>query len=440
MDITCQYCGTVAADRVMCPNCRRRMQPAGSDPATPPAAYPAQPPAYPGPPPASPVPAADSTPPSSGYGVPPTRGPWGGPLKPAVLFDRAATVKISRPSVGFRLILAIPVVVLVAAMQIAALFVTIVAWFAAVFTARVPVGMYNFTSYVAAYNTRLTAYVCLIVDKWPTLSSDDPYPVVVRFPGPERLNRAAVIFRLVLLIPAAIVTNIVQYGIAVLAFPFWLIILIAGRVPEPIFNCQTAAVRYQTRVLAYYLLLTSAYPAGLFGDGVEAADHPGPHRAELEAPRTSTGGKRLLVVLIIAGVAGSTVYSLFVAVPPIRSLVRQFVAEDKLSSAYDKVHLDAQSSCAAGPGQLNCLQAFDANELSQVRQFDATVAGIDFPSDAAGEELALRLQTGALIDEYTRLLNAQSFPDYQRVETVLPTAIQQFEEAENALDDYLLGN
>ena len=49
-------------------------------------------------------------------------------------------------------------------------------------------------------------------------------------------------------------------------FVTWLIVLIAGRMPRPLHEALAAALRYQTRVIGYFLMLTARYPGGLFGD------------------------------------------------------------------------------------------------------------------------------------------------------------------------------
>lgn len=295
MQITCQHCGAIATDRVMCPSCGRRMQPAATTtPEPPPPSHP--PPAAPSYPAA--LPPFYPLPPSS-----PTTGPWGGPLVPVVLFDREVTRRISRLSVGFRLILAIPTILISLFLSIAGLVVAVVAWFAAVFTARVPVGLYNFLGYVTAYVLRAASYLALLTDRWPSVSSGDPYPVAIRYPGPERLNRAAVVFRLILIVPAYIVNGVVNSGLTALLFPFWLILLVLGRSPEPVFDAASAATRYQTRVTAYLFLLTSAYPTALFVSDLEKPEAPLPSRPELVPPRPSTGGRRLLIALVVIGAA-----------------------------------------------------------------------------------------------------------------------------------------
>jgi hypothetical protein len=304
----------------------------------------------------------------------------------------------------------------------------------------VPDGLYNFIGYVVGYNLRVSAYLTLLTDKWPTLSADEPYPVVIRYPGPERLNRAAVIFRAILVIPAYVLSGFVGTGILILLVPFWLITMVAGRVLNPIFDSAAATVRYQTRLQVYLLLLTSGYPAELFVSEREDPRPPVEQRPELLPPQRSTGGRRLLVTIIVLGVIGQAVQFAFESLPTIVSAFRDIIAESDLSDAYDNVHLDTPASCPAGPGQLRCLQADDTVKVDELRVFDSKLAGLDVSTDSTPYVAVLRTDTQLLISDYQRLIEASTPSTYRRDATLLPVVIAQFEEAEQALDDQLLGN
>jgi len=374
------------------------------------------------------------------YPLPQQHGPWGGPLKPTVLFDRAATQKVSRLSVGFRAILAIPTIIILVVLLIGLFFAAIAAWLAAVFTARVPVGLYNFIGYVVGYNLRVNAYLSLLTDKWPTLSADEPYPAVIRYPGPERLNRAAVFFRFILIIPAYFVSGFVGSGLVILLIPFWLITVIAGRLMNPIFDSASAVVRYQTRVQAYLLLLTSAYPSDLFVSEREDPRGPVEQRPELLPPQRSAGGRRLVIAMIVAGVISQGVQFTFRSLPPIIHSFRNFEAEDTLSTAYDNVHVKELANCPPGPGELHCLQLDASVKIAQLGEFDSKVAGLHVTDDAKPYVAVLLTDIQSLTRDYQRLTEARTLADYRRQEALLPLAIGQFDEAENALDDVLLGN
>ena len=141
--------------------------------------------------------------------------------------------------------------------------------------------------------------------------------MLVRPPG--RLNRAAVLFRFILMIPALIVASIVSSGVSVALFVIWLIVLITGRMPNSIFEALAVVLRYQVRAYAYFAMFTSEYPRNLFGDA-EAAAHEPDTDAEpllppvgdltLRLPTTpritrfvlSKAGKRLVILFVVLGV------------------------------------------------------------------------------------------------------------------------------------------
>ena len=155
--------------------------------------------------------------------------------------------------------------------------VALICWFAALFSGRLPGGLAEFQVGYLRWLTRFYAYLFLLTDVYPPFElADAQYPVRLRAqPGP--LNRLAVLFRIILVIPAAIVAAVLAYGLGFLVmFVTWLIVLIAGRMPRPLHEALAAALRYQARVTGYFLMLTARYPGGLFGDPATSAFGAGP--------------------------------------------------------------------------------------------------------------------------------------------------------------------
>jgi hypothetical protein len=162
-----------------------------------------------------------------------------------------------RVTVLFRLILVIPQSIAVFFVGIGAFFVTIVGWFAALFTGRLPESIARFLLGYVRWSTRLYAYEFLLVDSYPPFSLDpDPtYPVdVIVTTG--RLNRAAVLFRFVLAIPAWIVTTVLNYGLLVFSFITWIVTLVNGKMPDSFFGATAAVIRFEARTYAYVVMLT----------------------------------------------------------------------------------------------------------------------------------------------------------------------------------------
>jgi hypothetical protein len=73
-------------------------------------------------------------------------------------------------------------------------------------------------------------------------------------------SRLTVFFRLLLLIPHAVVLYLwgIAAGIAVILA--WIVGIFTGRIPDGLHNFMASYVRYQTRVTAYGLILANPFP------------------------------------------------------------------------------------------------------------------------------------------------------------------------------------
>src|SRR6266699_6195927 len=95
----------------------------------------------------------------------------------------------NRLTVFFRLLLAIPHFIVVALWAIVAELAVLIAWFAGVFTGRVPDGLHNFIASFVRYSTRVTAYVFLLADPYPPFGSGGSYPIDVRIDPAQPQSR-----------------------------------------------------------------------------------------------------------------------------------------------------------------------------------------------------------------------------------------------------------
>src|SRR4029079_16219349 len=94
-------------------------------------------------------------------------------------------LKRNRLTVFFRLLLAIPQLIVIALWSILAYLVVIIAWFCALFTGRVPEGLHNFLARFLRAMTHVNAYVLLLADPWPPFTGEEgQYPVDLRVDGP----------------------------------------------------------------------------------------------------------------------------------------------------------------------------------------------------------------------------------------------------------------
>jgi hypothetical protein len=116
------------------------------------------------------------------------------------------------------------------------------------------------------------------------------HPVVysATYEGEDR-NRLTVFFRLLMIIPLAIVGFF--YGVAayVVTLIAWFALLITGEYPKALYDFNAGFVRFIGRVSGYYYLLTDEYPP--FG-GEPDSDYP--IRVGIEAPLTEYSRLKVL--------------------------------------------------------------------------------------------------------------------------------------------------
>ncbi len=175
----------------------------------------------------------------------------------------------NRLTVFFRLILAIPGLLWASLWGVIAILAWIVSWFATLFMGRTPDGLHTFLATFLRYVTHLRAYLLLIADPFPGFAGrPGSYPIDLDVDPPAPQNRLTVFFRIILAIPALIVTNILSNLSELLAIFSWFVALVTGRVPEGLRNFAALALRIETQTYAYVLLLTDRYPS--FNVGVES--------------------------------------------------------------------------------------------------------------------------------------------------------------------------
>jgi hypothetical protein len=164
----------------------------------------------------------------------------------------------------FRLLLAIPWFIVATFWGLLFIFTHLFAWVAVVVLGRYPQWLYEFNSGVVRFSIRTSAWIYLQTDVWPPFSlSDDPsYPIRVNFAPPaERQSRLKAFFRLILVLPVALVlaygTSYIQAAAGMIA---WLTIVFRGYLPEGVNSMLTFVNGFHARVLGYTAILTDDYP------------------------------------------------------------------------------------------------------------------------------------------------------------------------------------
>jgi hypothetical protein len=167
----------------------------------------------------------------------------------------------NRLTVFFRLILAIPHFIWLSLWGFVVEVILLFAWLIAVFAGRLPDGLHNFLASFLRYSTRVNAYVLLLADPWPPFTSDRSYPVDVRIDPAQPQSRLTIFFRIILAIPALILTYVFRLVNNIVAFLGWFYALATGRMSPGMRDLSAWLFRYETQTFAYIFLLTGRYPS-----------------------------------------------------------------------------------------------------------------------------------------------------------------------------------
>jgi hypothetical protein len=195
----------------------------------------------------------------------------------------------NRLTTAFRIVLALPHIILVGGVGTAALSIgsleslslgssngilgaiasllAIVSWFTIVFSGRHVEGIRQFTRFVLQWRARAMAYLMLLVDEYPPLGGGGDYPVALQIvdPAGER-DRLEVGLRLILLIPHFIVLVFVLCAWWVATIVAWFAILFTGRYPAWLAGFAAGALRWVMRVDGYLMLMVDEYPPFTMND------------------------------------------------------------------------------------------------------------------------------------------------------------------------------
>jgi uncharacterized protein DUF4389 len=226
----------------------------------------------------------------------PTAAP---PPYPARL-DADLDPSLSRGLWLIKWLLALPHVVILVFLWIAAAFVGVIAWFAILFTGRYPRGLFDFTVGVLRWSWRVTYYAFEVLgtDRYPpfSLADDETYPARLQVDYPERLSRGLVLVKAWLLaIPQLIIVSVLVGGTnvalaGILTACAVIAMLFTTRYPPGLFQFLMGLERWAYRVAAYVLLLRDEYPPfrldmGGGDPGTAAAMPPAPHAVPPPAPQ-----------------------------------------------------------------------------------------------------------------------------------------------------------
>jgi len=196
-------------------------------------------------------------------------------------------------------LLAIPHYVILAFLWLAFGVLTVVAFFAVLFTGRYPRSIFDFNVGVFRWSWRVGyyAYSALGTDRYPPFTLDDvpDYPARLEVDYPERLSHGLVLVKWLLAVPHILIVAILLGGgpalsynlndtntaieggglLGLLVFFAGVAILFTDRYPRGLYDLIIGLDRWIYRVAAYVFLMTDDYPPFRLDSG-PGEDHPTP--------------------------------------------------------------------------------------------------------------------------------------------------------------------
>ena len=267
------------------------------------------------------------------------------PLGPIPSGSRARSIRdLSRWLWVVKWLLAIPHYIVLAFLWIAFVVLTVVAFFAILFTARYPRGIFEFNLGVLRWTWRVAfySYGALGTDRYPpfTLGAAPDYPATLDVAYPGELSGLVLVKWWLLAIPHYLVVGVFMSGggfmgwseegwwgssgvglISLLVLFAGLALVFSGRYPRGLFDFVLGLDRWVARVAVYAGLMTDVYPPFRLDQGGEepgarGADEPpvvssATEEAMVAAPPARRGA-RGVVLLVVGSIAALLAFALLV--------------------------------------------------------------------------------------------------------------------------------
>jgi hypothetical protein len=226
-----------------------------------------------------------------------------------------------RLTVALRLILAIPHIVWFVIWSIVTFVLAIVGWIWALITGQLPDGLHRWFCAYIRYATHFFGYLYLVTEPYPPFNGRplDGYPIDIVLPdAPQPQRRLLVLVRVILAIPALIVTTALTGGggsasfrnsqnsrsgaanfsgglVLLTAFLGWFACLGKGSMPRGLRDTGAYSLGYRAQATAYLLLVTDRYPNSDPHALLAELDSPPLHPVRLEGDSLDLRRSRLTV-------------------------------------------------------------------------------------------------------------------------------------------------
>ena len=130
------------------------------------------------------------------------------------------------------------------------------------FRLRYPRWWFDFARELTRFETRVGAYLALLTDRYPSTVEEQSVHLEIDYPNVEQdLKRWLPLVKWLLAIPHYIVLVVLAIVAVIAVLIAWVAILFTGRYPRGLFNYVVGVGRWSLRVEAYaFLLVTDRYP------------------------------------------------------------------------------------------------------------------------------------------------------------------------------------
>ena len=164
-------------------------------------------------------------------------------------------------------ILAIPHLIIAGALGYVAGALSVITWFAILFTGKLPASLANFQIMILRYTARAQCYGGFLYTSYPPfafeMTSDEPGGTPVSYtirPVLTDRNRLTVGLRFFWAIPAALYAMLIGFVGGLAWFAAFFAVLFTGRWPESLREWVMKYQRVSIRFSAYAYMLTDEYP------------------------------------------------------------------------------------------------------------------------------------------------------------------------------------
>jgi hypothetical protein len=186
---------------------------------------------------------------------------------------------LNRLTTGFRLVVAIPILVVLGAVaggtwqwSVDDRTTTVAAGAGGllffgpllmiVFREKYPRWWFDWNLELQRFGNRVTAYLALMDDRYPATDEQQAVRLDYVYPDvPNDLSRWMPVVKWLLAIPHYIVLFFLEIGAVVAVVIAWFAILFTGRYPRGLFDFVEGVIRWHNRVIGYaFTLVTDVYP------------------------------------------------------------------------------------------------------------------------------------------------------------------------------------